>query len=306
MSPKLTVLMTVYNVEKYIRRAVFSILNQTFREFELIIINDGSTDRTEAIISSFKDKRIRYYKNEQNLGISISLNKGIALTNGKYAARMDGDDICYPNRLGKQMAFLDQHEDHGLAGSWYYVINNNGSLRTVRRKDTEDENIRLSMLFENQFIQSSVMMRTDLLKEIRYDPELEVCEDYDLFMKIMGKSKVANIPEELITYRWHGKNTSIVKQKSILESFLKIFSRTLDAYNIPHTTEELFIHGIIAFRYAKRYFDNDERIHQLDNWLNKIQISPKIIASFDKEAINKKLKQIKEMCLGEILIPIDL
>lgn len=295
--PKVTVLMTVYNTEKYIRTAIFSVLNQTFKDFEMLIINDGSTDQTEEIILSFKDPRIRYYKNELNLGISTSLNKGIELSNGKYIARMDGDDINYPNRLGKQVAFLDQHKDHGLIGSWYYVINNNGALRTVKRKSTVDIDIRLSMLFENQFIQSSVMMRTAMLKEMRYDVELEVCEDYDLFMRFLYKSKVANIPEELITYRWYGGNTSIVKQRLILESFIKIFSKTLDHYDIIHTQEELFIHSVLAFRYSKKYFNTDERITSLNSWLNKIRSAPEILSRFNKDAIERKLNEIRKLAL---------
>lgn len=295
--PKVTILMTVLNVEKYIRTAVFSMLNQTFRDFELLIINDGSTDNTEEIILSFKDTRIRYYNNQENTGISNSLNKGINLSIGKYTARMDGDDISYPDRLAKQVHFLDTHRGHGLVGSWYYVINSNSALRTVKRKATKDMDIRLAMLFENQFIHSSVMMRTDMLKEMLYDPELEVCEDYDLFMRFLYETKVANVPEELITYRWYGGNTSIVRQKAILESFIKIFSRTLDHYGISHTTEELFVHSMLAFRYAQKYFTTKGNLFVLDAWLNKIANAPGILSVFNKESVKSKLDEIRRRAI---------
>lgn len=303
--PKVTILMTVYNNEKYIRTAIFSILNQTFKDIELLLINDCSTDNTDKIISSFNDKRIRYYKNNKNIGISHSLNKGIALANGKYTARMDGDDICYPQRIERQVSYLDRNKDYGLVGSWYYVINEIGALRTVKRKATNDNDIRLSMLFENQFIQSSVMMRADLLKDLMYDTGLEVCEDYDLFMRVLYRCKVANLPEELITYRWYGGNTSIIKQKSILESFVQIFSKTLDHYSINHTKEELFIHSILAFRYAKKYFNTTERIDQLNNWLDKIRSSPNLLSLFDETMIEKKLDAIRQDALAGMVKPVD-
>lgn len=296
-NPKVSVLMTVYNVEKYIRAALFSILNQTFLDMEVIIINDASFDNTESIILSFKDDRIKYLKNHKNLGISRSLNKGLKIATGQYLARMDGDDLCTSERIKKQVEFLDENKDHGLVGTWYYIINENGVLRSSRRKATEDSDIRFAMIFENQFLQSTVMMRTEIVKKLKYDPELVVCEDYDLFMRIQKTSKVANIPFEYITYRWYGENTSITKQKSIIECFLILFSRKFDDLGIEHSAEELFIHAILAFNYTNNYFYEGNQIQRLDNWLNKIKNNLSLRDEFGEEYLNDNIKRIRDQAI---------
>lgn len=298
--PKVTVLMTVYNNEKYLQTAIFSILNQTYKDFELIIINDGSTDDTEKIILSFKDSRIRYIQNNKNIGISKSLNKGIKLSKGKYVARMDGDDICHPTRLAKQVLFLDTHQDHGLLGSWYYIIDYNGALISVQRNSTEDAELKLSMIFSNQFLQSSILIKTDLIKELMYDEKLEVCEDYDLWLRCLDKTSVTNFPEELLTYRWHGSNTCITKQKKILESFISIFSNTFDKLELSHTSQELFMHSLLAFNLSKQYFNTDERIKKLNKWLNKIQNSKSLIKRFDFNKIYNKISEIKYFMIDKV------
>ena len=109
--------MAAYNEEAYIRDAIVSVLNQTYENFEFIIINDGSTDQTESIIISITDKRIKYLKNEVNIKLIDSLNKGIALATGKYIARMDSDDICFPERLEKQVEFMEANPNIGISGA---------------------------------------------------------------------------------------------------------------------------------------------------------------------------------------------
>ena len=116
---QVTVLMPVYNAEQYLREAIGSILHQTFTDFEFIIINDGSTDRSEEIIKSYTDTRIRYYKNESNLKLIATLNKGFDLAGGKYIARMDADDISLPNRLQLQFELMEKNPEVGLCGTWF-------------------------------------------------------------------------------------------------------------------------------------------------------------------------------------------
>ena len=124
-SPIVTVLMPVYNAEKYLAEAINSILNQTFTNYELLIINDGSTDKSEEIILKYSDKRIRYIKNDKNIRLVATLNKGIELAKGKYIARMDADDISVPTRLEKQITLLENNEDIGVCGSFLYVFGEN-------------------------------------------------------------------------------------------------------------------------------------------------------------------------------------
>jgi glycosyltransferase involved in cell wall biosynthesis len=122
MSPYVTVLMPVYNTEMYLKEAIDSILNQTFRDFEFIVINDGSTDSTSDIIESYSDPRIIYLQNEKNLGVATSLNKGLSIAKGTYIARMDGDDVSRCDRLEKQVAFMDANPEIGVCGTWLETI----------------------------------------------------------------------------------------------------------------------------------------------------------------------------------------
>ena len=122
MNPLVTVLMSVYNGEKYLERAIKSILNQTFKDFEFLIINDGSTDNSVKIIQSFNDLRLRLIHNESNIGLIKTLNKGLKLSNGKYIARMDCDDISLPKRLSIQASFMEKYPEIGVCGSWVKII----------------------------------------------------------------------------------------------------------------------------------------------------------------------------------------
>ena len=153
--PLVTVLMAVYNGEKYLREAIESILDQTYTNFEFLIINDGSSDRTEEIILSYNDKRIRYIKNEQNLKLIASLNKGLDLAKGEFIARMDADDISLPERLEKQINFLEKHPEIGLLGSWVRTLGltNNRNIIFKQGHNT----IRIQLLFNNFFHHPSVV-----------------------------------------------------------------------------------------------------------------------------------------------------
>jgi len=128
VEPKVTVLMPVYNGERYLNEAVDSILGQTFTDFEFLIIDDASTDKTPEILRSYDDPRIRVVTNEENLGLSKSLNKGLALARGEFIARMDADDVSYPYRLQVQHEFMTQHPGAGVIGSWAEYIDRKGEI----------------------------------------------------------------------------------------------------------------------------------------------------------------------------------
>lgn len=199
--------MSVYNGEKYLRYAIESILNQTYTNFEFLIINDGSSDATEEIILSYNDDRIRYIKNEQNLKLISSLNKGLDLANGKYIARMDADDVSMPERLEKQVEFMERNLDLGVLGSWVQTLG--------LEKDREihfnsgHEQIRFELFLHNYLHHPTVMMRSDILKKynIKYEQFLHA-EDYALWIKLSNYTKIDILPEILLTYRLHGNNIS--------------------------------------------------------------------------------------------------
>ncbi len=199
--PKVTVVMAVYNGEKCLREAIDSILNQTFKDFEFLIINDGSTDKTPEIIAGYNDQRI-VIANQKNIDLTKSLNKAIKLSRGEYIARMDADDISLPRRLELEVAFLDNHEDVGLVGTMYYHIDKNDKILSVIPVPIEDEMIQEKLLKGNCFAHSSIMVRTEVLKKVGYyREEFKLAQDYDLFLRIAECCKVRNLEEALHQWR---------------------------------------------------------------------------------------------------------
>ena len=161
-NPKVTVLMPVYNAEKYLREAIESILSQTFKNFEFLIINDGSTDKSKDAILSYNDPRIIYSENSKNLGIAKTLNKGMNLARGNYIARMDGDDISHPDRLQEQIEFMDDNRHVGVCGTWLQTINNN--KEEIWKSPIAHEEIRSLMLFHDAIYHPTVVIRRDIIK----------------------------------------------------------------------------------------------------------------------------------------------
>lgn len=204
---KLTVLMPLYNPqEEHLREAIMSILNQTFSDFEFLIINDGSTNNAEEVVLSFNDERIRYIK-QDNMGLASTLNKGIELASAKIIARMDQDDISHPGRLEKQFKFLEENSNVSIVGSWIKHF-----PKTEIVKVPKFPNL---MEFLNSCVMNhpTVMFRkSDFLKyDLRYNPELKTSEDYDLWARAVRVLNFANLQEVLLDYRIHGGNMTVTR-----------------------------------------------------------------------------------------------
>lgn len=196
--------MPVYNGAQFLREAIESILTQELTDFEFLIINDGSTDNSENIIRGYEDDRIRYFKNDENRGLVESLNRGIQLSQGKFIARMDADDISMPSRLFKQLHFMQQHPEVGAVGTWFKNLVNE-TVREGGRYQTSDTLIRLKHLYQINICHGSAMISTATLKEhnISYRNEYVHAEDYDLFDRLGQVSRLANLPEVLYLVRVH-------------------------------------------------------------------------------------------------------
>jgi glycosyltransferase involved in cell wall biosynthesis len=210
--PLISVILPVYNAELYVSESIQSVLNQSFSDFELIILNDGSTDGSERVILEFQDKRIKYVKNETNLKLIDTLNLGLKLVQGKYIARMDADDIAFPDRFEKQITFLEKNPDYGLVGSFAECFGDtNGIMKYVE----EDQDIRFALLTHNPFIHSTIMVRSTVLKEnnLAYKKDKLHVEDYDLWIQLLAFTKAKLIPECLIKYRVHENQVSNVHRE---------------------------------------------------------------------------------------------
>lgn len=211
-SVDITVFIALYNSEKYIKQTLESILNQTFTNFEIVIINDASTDNSVNIIESFNEARIRLIHNETNKGISYNRQKGIEEAKGKYIAILDSDDIAMPNRLEKQFLFLENNPDIALCGTnANFIDENNNIINHIHAINFDSELIKVMLLFANQFINSSVLLRKDIAIRIGgYNKQIG--EDYDLFVRIAEKYKTANLDEKLVSYRMHAISDSRIKK----------------------------------------------------------------------------------------------
>lgn len=200
---------------QFISQTVESLLKQTFTDFELLIINDGSTDKTEEVIQSYTDARIRYIKNEVNSGLIYSLNKGIELAQGKYIARIDADDICEPHRLQRQYDWLEQRPGTAVVGSLISFMDNDGKIYgywALDKKTVVASSIRNTMPKENCLAHPSVMMRTQIAKDYKYASYQQHTEDYDLWLRLLSDGHIIEkVPEVLLRYRVHA--LSITKTK---------------------------------------------------------------------------------------------
>ena len=192
--PKISVIMPAYNAERYIREAIDSILRQTWSDFELIIIDDGSTDSTAAIIAGYTDNRIRFCPNAQNMGVAATLNRGLELACGAYVARMDADDISLPERFAKQAAYLDAHPNVTVCGTAIELFCE-GSVTGTRFPAAGPEKLKEDLFFSCGIAHPSVMMRRAAILELGgYDPAFNGMEDYELWCRVAEKGKIAGLP----------------------------------------------------------------------------------------------------------------
>ena len=225
-----TVLLPVYNGERFLRKAIESILNQTFSDFELLIIDDGSSDSTLNIIQSYSDPRIRLFQNNKNLGLIATLNKGLSLAKGKYIARMDADDISHPSRLAKQFAYLSRHPEVGVLGAAVQIIDDNENTSDKLRFPTGHEVIRWHLCFSDPIVHPSVMIRRGFVNKVGgYNSDVLHTEDYDLWRRLSNVTRLNNLNDVLLFLRRHKNSISsmystIQRKNSIRISHLMITS----------------------------------------------------------------------------------
>jgi glycosyltransferase involved in cell wall biosynthesis len=198
--PVVSVITTVYNAQEYLNMAIDSILNQTYKNFEFLIIDDGSTDNSGHIIEAYSDPRIKYIS-QKNKGLSAALNRGIAIAKGKYIARMDHDDISYPTRLEEQVEFLQKNRKVAMVGTSFDLIDTNSGIIGTSYHLDRNQDIQIEFLVRNPFGHGTVVIRRQTIEDIGgYDINQPV-EDYELWWRVAQKYEVANLPRQLYGYR---------------------------------------------------------------------------------------------------------
>jgi glycosyltransferase involved in cell wall biosynthesis len=237
-----TVIMPVYNCEKYLYEAVNSILNQTLNTFEFIIIDDNSSDMSWEILQSFHDDRITLIKNESNLGPYMARNIGLEKAKGRYIALMDADDISLANRLERQVACMEANPEVGICGTWARAID--GEHQIMKRSLNHDY-IRIGLLFKFCLINPTVMLRSLFFKErnLSFNTFLRVAGDYEMWVRSSKYFKMTNIPEVLLLYRIHKQQISFTSSREQVNTSNLVMKAQIKALGIDATEEELELHG---------------------------------------------------------------
>jgi len=286
-TPMISVVMPVYNGKKYLNEAIDSILNQSYTDFEFIILNDGSTDQTEDIILSYDDPRIVYVKNEENLQIVKTLNKGIALAKGKYIARMDADDISFPDRFEKQITFLNKNPHIDILGTWFETF---GKKKYIQKLPTDHEQIKSALLLYTPLAHPTVFIKSEVIKKYHYPENYPKSEDCALWIQLINRVYFSNIPEVLLLYRLHNNQTSSSLAVEQLDSSVKAVNQLLVQFDNKLSKEELSIHGDIISR-------KTIPLDALEEWLLKLLTINKNIHFFEEYALQESIFLIwKSQC----------
>ena len=243
-TPRVSVIMPVWNCDSFVGEAVQSIVVQDFPDWELIVVDDASTDQTAKKVISINDPRIRLIQNETNRGVGNSLNTALATSRGEYVARMDGDDISAPDRLSQQVLFMEAHPEVGICGGWMQTF---GHRDAVWRYPTDCEQLRCALLFRSELAHPTVMIRRSAFPEWPnlYRP-LEVAEDYDFWARASNYTQMCALPKILVNYRLHESNISKVRQDKIRSANQDIHLLLLHNLAIAATNSELDLHWAIA------------------------------------------------------------
>ena len=251
-SPALSIIMLVHNSALFLREAVDSILAQTFKDFELLIIDDGSTDKSREILHNFDDNRIRIFFNEENNGIVFSRNKGLIIANGKYIAMFDSDDISTSTKFEKQINFLEKNPEYGMVGCCVETINSKSekTKKSYKLKAKPGE-IPSILLFRNYFINSAVVFRKEIIQDFVYPTGYDIVEDYYLWIFISKRSKVWNLSEYLIKYRIHDSSITKKRIEALKRAEIKLFSNLFNELEIPEAQHNYNSHFLIK---------NDEKL----------------------------------------------
>ena len=232
-SPRISVLMSVYNGEKYLTEAIQSILEQSFNDFEFIIVDDGSSDNSQQIINSFKDKRINLIINNKNIGLTKSLLKGYEYCQGEFIARMDADDISMPQRFKKQIEYFDKHPEVGVLGTNAYAIGDNSKPKYKIKYPENHSLIKWSLIFSNPICHPSVMIRKNVIEKYGfYNDDLysKYIEDYNLWSNFVHHTKFANINVALLKLRIVGQKISIKNHQEQINNSVYEAQKNLEFY----------------------------------------------------------------------------
>ena len=285
--PLISVIMSTYNEEKYIETSLKSLLNQTFQEFEIIIVDDASTDNTRQLIQRLQDERIHLICNEENQGLTKNLNKALKYVTGKYIARMDGDDIAFPTRFEKQVQYMEKHPETMLVSCYTKSF---GDSDLVFALPDDSEVLKVRMLVRPVYAHPGFMMRRELIEAgYRYNEEYRTAQDYEFASRVAEKYKIGLVPEILLLYRVHKKQVSAKAGNQQFNNADKIRKRQLERLGVrlSETEWESYLELV-----------KESKVDSLEHFDKVYEIIRKMLQSNEKSKIynpNIMEKTLKKM-----------
>lgn len=270
--PKLTVFIPVYNCRRYVAEAIDSILEQTYSDFELLLIDDGSTDGSRHILASYADPRIRVIFNETNLGIPRMLNKGLALARGEFFALLDNDDFASPDRLEQQLAFLERHEEYAAVGAWAVTTDEAGrTLGTIKRLFVAPDEVQSQLLFRCCLLHPSMMARTSVLRSHGYREDFVTCSDFELWVRVAKKHRIGSLPRILMHHREHAdRATHRFSQRAKAEK-LEIIANQLTDLGLTFDDTDLERHYLLQRSKSAGFVPDRAYLTWASAWLDRLQ-----------------------------------
>jgi glycosyltransferase involved in cell wall biosynthesis len=292
-NPRVTVFIPAFNREDYICTAINSMLAQEYTDFEILVVDDGSTDRTPERVDAYSDPRVRLIRSESNQGIPASRNRGLAEARGEYIALLDSDDYSYPERLGVQVAWLDSHPAIVQVGSGCTLMDEGGELlRRVRRHPLRPEDVDAHLLFHCSLINRTIMARTGPLREFGYDTAFPRCQDYDLHVRLAEHYPMANLPQLLVCGREHPgritKNTLGLGR----DRKMAIQAKVLDQLGISHDERDLLWHYLLTQRADSEVPVAREYLDWAEHWLEGLWSANRRTGRFEVAAFRRTLGAI--------------
>jgi glycosyltransferase involved in cell wall biosynthesis len=288
--PKLTVLMTVYNGEDYLRETIESILNQTYKDFKFLILDNASSDSSREIIGSYNDPRIELVALPENIGQVAALNKGLDMIDTPLLARMDADDISLPRRFERQAAFMEAHPEVGVCGTLANAFD--GQQKTKWRWPTNHEDIKVKLLFECCLAHSSVMIRKSLFdsSHLEYDEKIGHSFDWELWQRAVDHFELANLPEFHLRYRLHPENESKKTAHLQKTAALKLDDRSLERLEL-HEHPLRQVHRDVAFETFNFKNREPEFLRQVVHWFQELENANKKHGIYSLEALQRFLRE---------------
>jgi len=299
--------MPVYNEEQFIFSAVESILNQSFDDFEFIIIDDASTDNTKLILTQIEDSRIYRVYNQKHSGNYACRNQGLSLSKGKYICVMDADDIAHPDRLLKQCIFMESNPHCLAAGSYYESFSDNTSPYLVK-PPLEESLIKVLLLKNNIFAHPTLIIRNDIFEryQLRYNEHYYYSSDYDLLTHINQLGVTTNIPEILLRYRRHNKQITSSKGFEQQMYANQIRLKQLNFFRMKPSIDEIIIHLYLM----QDYHISKSKLLETEKWCNKLLLINNQLKLYDQKYLHKLLEESLYFCIenqrqNQIVIPYD-